>query len=93
MSSNATTIEIPASLYTRLQSLASKQKTDPAHVVERLINASSEPADAIVRDPALRGGQPQPAANEDEHFCAHGCCSRKYGILNNDPIQTVFETL
>ncbi len=63
MSANATTIEIPASLYARLQSLASKQKTDPAHVVEWLINASSETADAveyngIVRDPALRGGRP-----------------------------------
>ena len=58
MSSNATTIEIPASLYTRLQSLAVQLETDPAHVVERLINASSEIADAIVRDPALRGGRP-----------------------------------
>ena len=58
MSANATTIEIPASLYTRLQSLAVQLETDPAHVVERLINASSEIADAIVRDPALRGGRP-----------------------------------
>jgi uncharacterized protein (DUF433 family) len=59
MNAGVVTLEIPAGLYARLQSLAAELKTEPAQVVERLVNTNAQPvADAIIRDPLLRGGRP-----------------------------------
>jgi uncharacterized protein (DUF433 family) len=59
MDAGTMTLQIPAGLYARLQSLAAKERTDPAQVVERLVDAAQSPPDkAIIRDPQLRGGRP-----------------------------------
>lgn len=59
MDAGTMTLQIPAGLYARLQSLAAKERTDPAQVVERLIDTALSPAEkAIIRDPQLRGGRP-----------------------------------
>jgi uncharacterized protein (DUF433 family) len=59
MDAGTMTLQIPAGLYARLQSLAAKEHTDPAQVVERLIDTALSPAEkAIIRDPQLRGGRP-----------------------------------
>ena len=59
MDAGTMTLQIPAGLYARLQSLAAKERTDPAQVVERLVDTAQSPPDkAIIRDPQLRGGRP-----------------------------------
>lgn len=51
------TLQIPASLYDRLQALAAQERTDPAKVVERLVDTDSSKV-AVITDPKLRGGRP-----------------------------------
>ena len=59
MDTGTMTLQIPAGLYARLQSLAAKERTDPVQVVERLVDTAQSPLDkAIIRDPQLRGGRP-----------------------------------
>jgi len=59
MDAGTMTLQIPAGLYARLQSLAAKERTDPVQVVERLVDTAQSPLDkAIIRDPQLRGGRP-----------------------------------
>jgi uncharacterized protein (DUF433 family) len=59
MDAGTMTLQIPAGLYARLQSLAAKERTDPVQVVERLVDTAQSPLDrAIIRDPQLRSGRP-----------------------------------
>ena len=55
----AMTLQIPISLYDRLQSLAAAQNTDPVKVIERLVDTGlSLVNETIITDPHLRGGRP-----------------------------------
>lgn len=53
------TLELPTSLYAKLQSLAAREHTHPVDIVERWVNAGLPPAaETIIVDPRLRGGRP-----------------------------------
>lgn len=41
MDSKVVTIQLPAQLYAKLQSLAAEEQTDPVEVVDRLVTAAS----------------------------------------------------
>jgi uncharacterized protein (DUF433 family) len=57
LSTPATTIQIPANLYARLQSLARRTHSSPAAMLEQLIEAGDQAA-MITTVPGLRGGRP-----------------------------------
>lgn len=57
MSISATTLQIPASLYNRLQTLATREQCSPQAMLEQWVNAGAQGA-SIVTNPALRGGRP-----------------------------------
>ena len=53
------TVQLPVTVYTRLQTLAIREHTDPVEMIDRLVTI--EPASwagRIVRDPQLRAGRP-----------------------------------
>ncbi len=53
------TVEIPAHVYARLQTLATREHADPIETLDRLVTADARPfAGVIVADPQLRGGRP-----------------------------------
>jgi len=53
------TVQLPADLYAKLQSLATQERTDLVEMLDRLITAEPQPfARVIVKDPQLRGGRP-----------------------------------
>lgn len=52
-------VQLPAALYSRLQSRAAREHTDPVEMISRLIAAESLPsAGDIVTEAGLRGGRP-----------------------------------
>ena len=59
MSTPMVSVQLPASLYSRLQSRAAREHTDPVEMISRLIAAESLPsAGDIVAEAGLRGGRP-----------------------------------
>ena len=53
------TVQLPADLYAKLQSLATQEQTDPVRMLDRLITTEQRPfAGVIVSDPQLRGKRP-----------------------------------
>ena len=54
---STTSLQIPASLYDQLRTLAAREQSSPADVIEHLVNAGAQGV-AIVTDPKLRGGRP-----------------------------------
>ncbi len=53
------TVEIPANVYARLQTLATREHADPIETLDRLVAAGARPfAGVITADPQLRGGRP-----------------------------------
>ena len=52
-------VQLPAWLYTRLQSRAAREQTDPIEMINRLMTTeSSSPGRGIITEPGLRGGRP-----------------------------------
>jgi len=52
-------VQFPAWLYTRLQSRAAREQTDPIEMINRLMTTeSSSPGRSIITEPGLRGGRP-----------------------------------
>lgn len=57
MSVSATTLQIPVSLYNRLQALAAREQCSPQAMLEQWVNAGAQSA-TIITNPTLRGGRP-----------------------------------
>ena len=57
MNISATTLQIPAGLYNRLQTLANREQCSPQAMLEQWINAGAQSA-IIITNPDLRGGRP-----------------------------------
>ena len=57
MNVSATTLKIPANLYSRFQALATRTQCSPQAMLEQWINAGAQGA-SIITNPALRGGRP-----------------------------------
>ncbi len=57
MNASATTLKIPASLYSRFQALATRTQCSPQAMLEQWVNAGVQGA-SIIANPALRGGRP-----------------------------------
>jgi uncharacterized protein (DUF433 family) len=59
MTTSMITVEIPANVYARLQTLATREHADPIETLDRLVAAGARPlAGVIVADPQMRGGRP-----------------------------------
>ena len=59
MSTSTISVQLPAWLYSRLQSRAAHEHTDPVEMINRLITAESSPSAVdIVTEAELRGGRP-----------------------------------
>ena len=57
--SSVITVQLPATLYTQLQSRAAQEHTDPIDMISRLVTADpSGFAGVIVKDPQIRSGRP-----------------------------------
>ena len=53
------TVQLPADLYAKLQSLATRERTELVEMLDRLTTTEPQPfAGVIVKDPQLRGGRP-----------------------------------
>jgi uncharacterized protein (DUF433 family) len=59
MTTSMITVEIPANVYARLQTLATREHADPIETLNRLVAAGAQPfAGVIATDPQMHGGRP-----------------------------------
>jgi uncharacterized protein (DUF433 family) len=59
MSTATITLQLPTTIYTRLQALAAREHIEPVAVLDRLVAGESQTLDGLIdRDPRLRGGRP-----------------------------------
>jgi uncharacterized protein (DUF433 family) len=59
MSTATITLQLPATIYTRLQALAAREHIEPVAILDRLVAGELQTLDGLIdRDPRLRGGRP-----------------------------------
>jgi uncharacterized protein (DUF433 family) len=59
MSTATVTLQLPATVYSRLQALAAREHTEPAAVLDRLVASEPQALDGLIdHDPRLRSGRP-----------------------------------
>jgi uncharacterized protein (DUF433 family) len=59
MGSATVTLQLPTTLYARLQALAAREHSEPLAVLDRLVATAPQALDGLIdHDPDLRGGRP-----------------------------------